>query len=453
MHSKSRVLFFSRSFLKTFFSGVNSEFFEDIHVTLNKSEREDLESLGKRVVGCFEEEFNTLTVPDFPTNYLRYSFSSDRFLNRFDIEYRSLILGKEITFWRNILKKFQPDVIINETVAIELSEVLAIEAELAGIPVLSSLCSPIPGYFYWKANPFDGSIPDVNDIEPNESMQSWATEYFIQVSERQLKPLYVQTLNSKGKDSLWRLPSFLKHDLGLWLKKRKVKKSRIFVYEDYYTSDPFVKTKTLIRSYFGNYDHLSDFVGKKIIFYPLHYEPEATLFYFSEEYQNQLHTIELISISLKQNQYLVVKEHPQQKGRLMRADYSSLRKKHKNVVFIESDISSEELIKSSEAVVTLTSTAGWEALMWGIPVLVLGTIFYDQCSEVTKIRSYQDLKKRLRTSTYKIPEKKKVIDFIAKFMTTLHKGYPAPSVKVEDQFMNVKNYQKAIEQFLQVNNV
>lgn len=445
--SKPKVLFFSRSFFTRFFSEINSEFFEDYHVTLTLEEKTFLQAKGKVVLGCFEDEFNRIVPEEIPGDYLKSSFSSDRFLIRFNHEKRIEILGKEIAFWRSILEAHKPDYIVNETVAIEISEVLAIEAKRLNIKILNSLCSVFSDSFYWKPDPFLGSIEDISRVRASKEDLEKAEKYYLKVVESNYKPAYVLGLPPAKRYSLKRMGGTVYRDFLLYFKKTKLKRSKRFKYEDGYSSSPFKNTKRFFNRFFYSYDCLSSYNKKRIVFFPMHFEPEATLFHFAEEYQNQEHTIDMIARALKANQYLAIKEHPQQKGALLDKRFRDLKKRHSNLIFVPAETPSQNVINICEAVVTLTSTAAWEALIYGKPVFVLGTIFFDQCPGAKKINNYYHLKEQIRREYYELPEKEKVIDFIARMMSVLHFGYPSPYFK-GDFIINVNNFRLAIEKAL-----
>ena len=110
-----------------------SDKYEFIIACLTKKNKEQFQKEGYNVVGCFEEDYSELPIADYPNNYLLFSFDSDRFLRRYSFEKRREILGKEISFWSQILDGHKPDLIINEVCTIEWMEVLYIEAKKRNI--------------------------------------------------------------------------------------------------------------------------------------------------------------------------------------------------------------------------------------------------------------------------------------------------------------------------------
>lgn len=444
---KPKVLFFARSFLAKYCAEIKSDIFESLYIVLTHEEKIFLESKGYKVLGCFEDDYAELKVMPVHENYLKTSFVSDRFLNRFKHSKRLEILGKEITFWRNILESLKPNFLVNETVAIEIAEVMAIEAERLNIPFLSSLLGFLPNTFYWKPNPFHGTLNDLSHIKPSIDDIKKAQEYINNVIEKNQRPFYIAESLKYERYSIKTFIGSIYHDTLSYFHEKKIHyKIKPFHYEDN-TIFYFQLAKQFLNSIFYShnfYSKFSDLADKKIIFYPLHIEPEATLNYFSEEYCDQAATIENIAKIIKTNQYLIIKEHPQQAGALLQRNFRNIKKRYSNVIFLPSEISSFEILKKCDAIVTLTSTAAWEGVILGKPVFVLGKIFFDQCYGVTKINDFKQLKEEIRSINYHCPEKEKTLHFIASMITIFHNASPTPYA-VEDIIQNVEGYTRALE--------
>ena len=424
---KKRVLLFARSFLAKYYADIESSIIEPIYVTLTHEEKVFLEGRGRRVSGCFEDEYNSLEVADFPGNYLKTSLKSDRFLCRFSHEKRLEILGKEITFWRRIIEETKPDFLVNETVAVEIAEVMAIEAERKGIPFYTYLLGFLPGTFYWKPDPFSGRLNNLEGIVPSEKDFEKANLYITNVREKGVKPFYVSGIKKDNN----RFKSLLYAYRISMQEKRESKIANLsgrFKYEDY---SIFSQIKLDIKksAFNNNYDSFENLTNKKVVFFPMHLEPEATLNYFVEENYDQDSLIKLLVGCIKNDQILVVKEHPQQQGMLLTKRFQDIRKRFSNLVYLPSYISSFDVLKMCETVVTLTSTAAWEALIFGKPVFVLGRIFFDQCPGATRIESIKHLKEELHKDSYTVPESEDITLFAAKMISLFHSGCPTPTYK------------------------
>ena len=109
---------------------------------------------------------------------------------------------------------------------------------------------------------------------------------------------------------------------------------------------------------------------QKIIFFPLHTEPEPQILNNSPFFFFQEALIALVSRYLPSNYLLIVKESIVGIGRRNLNFYKKI-KKFKNVVFIDPLEEGVDVIKNSDCVVTISGTAGFEASILGIPVLSL----------------------------------------------------------------------------------
>lgn len=140
------------------------------------------------------------------------------------------------------------------------------------------------------------------------------------------------------------------------------------------------------RLYFKNVDKLSE----KFIVYPLHFHPEASTSVLARNYESEYEIIRNVSFSLPLGFKLYVKEHPSASALDDFSLYDAITKLP-NVRFVPHYLNAKELIKRSCGVVTLTSTAGYEALILKKKVLVFGDVFYNCHRNVKKVERFSDL--------------------------------------------------------------
>lgn len=134
---------------------------------------------------------------------------------------------------------------------------------------------------------------------------------------------------------------------------------------------------------------------KDFFLFPLHFQPEASTSVYATYYCDQLNTIKNISLTLPLPCKLYLKEHPVAVGTRPKSFYEKL-KEIPNVVLISPDESAEKLIRNSLGVITLTSTMGMEAALLGKPVYVLGSVFYSYHPLCRIVRSFEDLKEKIK---------------------------------------------------------
>jgi len=420
------VLFFARSYQAEFFPHLTSLRYRSVYATMTLEEKRMVIAKGGQVVGCFEEEFDELKSEAISKDYLITSLASDRYLIHFSLPDRLTILGKEKQFWQNILSGYSPVAVINEAVAIEISEVLYIETKKRSIKYLGWLHNPIENYFYWMTTPMHGSMdPSIFTKTPNPESIQIARDYCLKI-ESNYKPFYVRDLKSR-----FNLINILKDiwALGITLKwQSKYASSKLKRYAIFGADHKFYLWRLTLpfRSIFKRYDDLNKCANFEIIFYPLHFEPEATLYYMAEYYSDQIGTIYNISKCLNLNQVLVVKEHPQQTGMLLTKGYQQLKAKNSNLIFLPAEFNSQDIIRKSVAIITLTSTVGLEALALGKPVLIMGNIFYDCYRDLMKIKHFEELRVVIKSGNYVQPEKETLIHFLACLLQYSYPGNPIP---------------------------
>lgn len=130
---------------------------------------------------------------------------------------------------------------------------------------------------------------------------------------------------------------------------------------------------------------------RRYAFFPLHSEPELALQLYAPFHTDQLGIVRNVAQALPVGTVLYVKEHPYalQHGLRAPAFYDALRR-IPNVRLVSGD--THALIEHAEAVVTITGTAGIEALLMQKPVFTFGEVFYNACEPyVTVVRDVTEL--------------------------------------------------------------
>ena len=214
----------------------------------------------------------------------------------------------------------------------------------------------------------------------------------------------------------------------------------------YFNKSVFVhNVLNYINSILYSYDKFNE--KYETVFYPLHFEPEASILYMSEYNEDQSGLIRNLAKCLRNNQLLVVKEHPQQPGMLLSNRFRQLRKHLSNVVFLPAEYSTKRLIELSELIITQTSTAGWESLILGKPVVVIGKVFYDKYPGINKFYDFEKLKILIHNKQYQYPQRDATIKFIAQIWHYCQEGNPYPYAGLYEE-ENIKRMVRAIEKRL-----
>ena len=439
------ILFFARDYQAKFFPLLKSEKYNSIFVVLNKKEKEIVIANGGETIICLEDEFDNLELTEYDGTYLKYSYGCDRNYINLNLKEREIILKKTITFWRKILDKYNPDLIINETVAIELSEVLGIEAERKHIKYMSWMSFPKKNTFYWQIDPFHNSLEDTLDtIVPSEQELEDAITFNAGLRNGLEKPFYVSRKSIRYSfkifiQSIWSV-------FRLSIFSLKISKLKRIVSYGNYIGTYNRNIKLFLLSVFCSakkYDDIDSYLNYEFIFYPLHYEPEAVLFYMGYFFDNQATVIENSLKCIGENQILVEKEHPQQPGMLLEKRFREIKKRYPNLLFIRAEEPSTKILLKCDVIITLGSTAGLEALTLGKKVINLGKVFYDSFEGINNCTSFKEVYDLIRGNV-SFKEISGLDLFMAKMLHYIMEGNPFPHDNLYSAG-NLKNITKAIE--------
>lgn len=144
--------------------------------------------------------------------------------------------------------------------------------------------------------------------------------------------------------------------------------------------------KLLARKFYDEFDP-----DVKYLYYPLTGQPEYATQVMSNMWVNQLAIVEALAKSVPVDWQIYVKEHPATIGWRVRpfSFYKEIRE-YPNVRLIPIYIKNQEAVENSQMVVTIGSTAGWEAvLFYNKPVINFSMALYNitglsvQCSDLT----------------------------------------------------------------------
>lgn len=155
--------------------------------------------------------------------------------------------------------------------------------------------------------------------------------------------------------------------------------------------------------------------NQKYIYFPLHFQYEATTCPMGGPFVDQFLAIELLSCL---NIPIYVKEHPRiSKNRSI--GYYERILKIKNVKLISQKEDNYKLIDNSFFVANITGTAGWEAVLRGKPSIIFGYIFYQKAPGVFQIKNKESLNNAIEKINYFVPDKTDVENFLRKLQNYL----------------------------------
>lgn len=251
-------------------------------------------------------------------------------------------------------------------------------------------------HFYSKYNEYLNRVPVISSEELNSYSRKIYNKYH-RINEQNYIPRY---------GDKWTIINTLK----TLYKRNKSEFFKASTYKKIHRIIPYIKTFTIDKVYkiiLINYINKisvvlseSDLSQIKYLYYPLHFQPEATTVPLGGVFDNQLLVLDLLSSNLPMNWKIIVKEHPAYVYRLSSTEGMNLSRNKKfykqiltkkNVYFVGFQGKSYSLIKSSTAVVTVTGTVAFEALALNKAALVFGNYIVNDLPNSIQIKSELDL--------------------------------------------------------------
>lgn len=333
-------------------------------------------------LASYQEKYNDYNLWEvyYTDRYIRYKYSYEDAIR--------VLIGM-ITFWEDILVKTDVSYILSDCIIGANNFIGMIVGKKVGTTYISMATGRGKKYYSFFSTG-EGYINDrlVNMIDEkmvlSEEDVEKAKDYIQEYIYNRRQPYYMNAkvdLNKRiGKTLLFYLKR-IKNISYLWDKKFD-NKYNIHLYKGKkQTLLPLAEAirKPIINIYFHEPNYSDDY-----ILFPLHFQPEASTCVYARKYENQLFFIEQMAKSIPVDKILYVKEHFVLQGHRPLSFYKQLEK-YPNVKLISPNSDNNKLIKHSSFLICLTSTMGFEALMYGKPVFICGNCFYENFSGVQKI--------------------------------------------------------------------
>jgi len=315
-------------------------------------------------------------------------------------DYLTRLLSALICFYEDIFDSNNIDYVLYENVSNTFSHVAWAVATEHGKQYLGIGGSRIPGRFSISSNPLEDSrqnmffnLIDNGDLDVPEEVMKWSESYIENIDN--VVPDYMKI---NGLDKIEITKRYFNKD-KFSVVKRVLKHARDDAYHSFQSGNPLLtyfnlfkrnvyrklKTKRLTHYYDAVNPDIDNF-----LLYPMHFHPESSTSILSGTYLNEYEVIRNIAFNLPQGMILYVKDHISAWG-YPSLDFYTKLKSLPNVRVLAPTENTKALIKKSSAIITLTSTVGYEALLLGKKVFLFGRVFYENHKDVVKITSPANL--------------------------------------------------------------
>ncbi|MBN1183544.1 MAG: hypothetical protein JXB49_14740 [Bacteroidales bacterium] len=361
---------------------------------------------------CNTSLLNNINLEEFEDDYdiasLWQIFYTDRFLNKYSLQDSERFMKLHIALFNELFFDNRPDILVNEEIALFSSYILFFycqkhKSKYLGLSPPRHIGDKKVAFVHNDKNNYyllDNlyALDNFSQDQLNEARQ------FIRLfAEQEMIPPYLLggVFSKKEPDIIQSFLSLLKYFYSFIKRPEKADYTQYHIRHFYIRKAMFFPKYLIQKRYYQKPDY-----SKKYYYFPLHYQPEASTLVYAPNFEKQVYALDLIAKKIPIGSILYVKEHFSVIGHRSMSFYRAL-KKYPNVSMISPWESSHKLIKHSLGVITLTGTAGWEAILYGVPVFILGNVFYKSFKYANSIENINDLSYALKNSKTKNLEKEK----------------------------------------------
>lgn len=429
-----------------------------LHVVQTERERTYVESVGGTVVMSIEEVVRDALrenrdrwdePADFRevTGYPWAPIASDRYLPTFGPDMQERIAGALYHGLARVFESHRIDAFLSEPVALFVTHCAFYLSRKHGVRRLMWGNPWFPDWFYF-ADGIEISQPvraNAVSLAEREKLAAEIEAYFDGVVADRRGPAYHPSFfrgklsptaifrQRRGEQALIVQPGFTARLLQrARLTRAQLTRLGFPRFGDVLTAGAVDEHRRYLRALSTGpdcYDAVPIAHDARGVVYPLQYEPEASLLYFAPDFRDQTVLVENILRALPAGATLWVKEHPNQFGALGADHWRNLKRKYGALRFVHGRQSGRDLIRNSALVVSVTSSAGMDALALGRKVLVTGRVYYRDWPGATPIDSYAQLAEALNDPAHYEPVENRaaLIKALVEQGANCYRGDPQPS--------------------------
>jgi hypothetical protein len=351
--------------------------------------------------------------------------------NVFSFQEREQLFKRYLGYWSAVLDHFSPDVFVTPVSPhLVYDYVLYCLCKRKKIQTILFEQTSLDGWIYPEERFETGSLALKNRYQ--ELLHAWESGTLKQVPLSDEAAAYLQRVSGDYSTAVpfYMKDQFAQNNLVTYLGKEllfhpknipeMVKKWRYLFSRSHYVKQigkniqesdmkgweylfcklEGMQKKNALKRYYQSLEKPADF-EQPYLYFPLHYQPENTTCPLGEAFVDQYLIVDMLSRCAPAGWNIYVKEHPSQwhpklHGECSRStDFYDKMVTLPNVQLVPVSTPNFELIDRARAVVTITGTAGWEAVVRGRPVLLYGHAWYKFCEGVFYVPSVDACKTAL----------------------------------------------------------
>lgn len=321
-----------------------------------------------------------------------------------DLEWFDRLKSALLSFFEDIIVRRDIRTIIYENVSNTFAYFALIVARRHGVRYMGIGGSRLPGRFALSEDPLE-DLAAMQVFEairqgravPTPEERAWAKDYL-----ERIETVVPDYMKSNGLDRLGLLRRYFRRDrlakLSSLLRHSANSRTDAFQIGNPLRTHVNLARRNLnrrLRSGRVRKLYQQPVKGERFLLYPLHFHPESSTSILAASWGDEYEVIRNIAFNLPEGMRLYVKDHLSAWAYPSLDFYRRLRTLP-NVRLLPPEAPTKQLIRDSEAVITLTSTVGYEALLLNRRVFLHGRVFYEFHKGVTRIESPARLHELLR---------------------------------------------------------
>lgn len=328
-----------------------------------------------------------------------------------DFDYFEKLKSALLSFFEEIFEEYKIDMVLYENVSNTFSHFAYFVALKRAVIYCGLTSSRLPGRFSVTQNPIGNQPIEATfralrsgqlSIDPDTAQ--WVNDYLANIET--IVPDYMRI---NGLDRTGLLKRYLRPDRLAKLKSllRHAGNDRIGAFQignplRTHTNLFLRNVRRRLRARAVRKIYQRPVKGEDFLLYPLHFHPESSTSVLAGTYLNEYEVIRNIAFNLPQGMRLYVKDHVSAWAYPSTKFYRRLSRLP-NVRLLGPLEPTKSLIKESAAVITLTSTVGYEALLMNKQVFLYGDVFYDFHIGVARIENPAKLRSLIEHRLAKAP--------------------------------------------------
>ena len=334
-------------------------------------------------------------------------------------------------FLVELFDRYRFDAVVYENVSNAIAYFSYEVAKKRGAKYLGFVPSRLPGrtdvvdYKYARDSALKEVFEQLRDgrIRAAPEVEAWVTSYLEQFDEKvpdymgKHHPFEMGMLRRYARASSWR--RFTRSVAYRFSRSNDLKFSQLadplFVFPEQVMKEGLKHARRFVAQH-RFYDHAPNLDGKYFV-YALQFHPESATSVDGAAFNDEWSNVVGIARNLPFGMRLYVKDHKHAAGREPLAFYERVAR-IPNVTLVHPDVPTKALIRNAQAVVVLTTTMGYEALVLGKPVFVLGHPFYEFAPGCVRVPSFDEAHDLFARYAEFVPPREAVRALIAAYYMT-----------------------------------